>query len=192
MSYATYTTDALVCGAFDRNTADRSYLLYTREAGMLYADAKSVREERSKQRYALQEFSQIRISLIKGKHTWKVGSVEASHNDYTRALSREARGSVVLIYKLLRRYIRGEEASPALYDYCVKALNVVTGEVAKRSLLDLLIQVNIMRHLGYVDDVAIPEDIRAEDTLIVPDALSPELTPVLTRLIEHGALNSQL
>lgn len=56
MAYETYTTEALVCGTFNRNTADRSYLLFTREAGMLYADARSVREERSRQRYALRTF----------------------------------------------------------------------------------------------------------------------------------------
>jgi recombinational DNA repair protein (RecF pathway) len=192
MSYATYTTDALVCGAFDRNTADRSYLLFTREAGMLYAEAKSVREERSKQRYALQEFSQIRISLIKGKHTWKVGSVEATHNDYARAISREARGSVALVYKLLRRYIRGEEASPALYDYCVEALARLTGEVTERSLLELMVQVNILRRLGYVDEAAIPEILRTQDTLSLPDIVSPELFKTLTNLTERASLNSQL
>jgi len=192
MSYATYTTDALVCGAFDRNTADRSYLLFTREAGMLYAEGKSVREERSKQRYALQELSQIRISLIKGKHTWKVGSVEATVNDYARAVSREARGSVSSIYKLLRRYIHGEEASPALYDYCVEALSLLTGEVSERALLDLVVQVNILRRLGYVDEAALPESVRILDQLALPSEPAPELVKTLTSLLERAALNSQL
>ena len=45
MSYQTYITEALIVGSFDSNTADKSYLLFTKSAGMLYASARSVREE---------------------------------------------------------------------------------------------------------------------------------------------------
>ena len=105
MSYQTYTTEALVCGSFLHNTADKVFLLFTREAGMLYATAKSVREERSKQRFALQDFSLINVSLIKGKQGWRVGSVEAEVNYFTKSEERLARGSVVLLFKTLRRFI---------------------------------------------------------------------------------------
>ena len=80
MAYATYTTQALVCGTFDRNTADRSYRLFTREFGMVWADARSVRLEKSKQRSALTDFSVVRISLVRGKAGWKIGSVIAQQN----------------------------------------------------------------------------------------------------------------
>lgn len=83
MAYVTYTTDAIVCGTYDRNTADRSYRLFTRELGMLYADARSVRLEKSKQRQALQDFSLIKVSLVKGKAGWKIGSVSEVQNYYT-------------------------------------------------------------------------------------------------------------
>ena len=63
MSYQTYTTEALVCGTYDRNTADRSYRLFARELGMLFADARSVRLEKSRQRMALSDFSLVRVSL---------------------------------------------------------------------------------------------------------------------------------
>ena len=70
MSYQTYITDAVVVGSYASNTADKSYLLFTKRAGMLYATARSVREERSKQRYALQDFSHITVTLVKGKGGW--------------------------------------------------------------------------------------------------------------------------
>lgn len=192
MSYATYTTDALVCGAYDRNTADRSYLLFTREAGMLYADAKSVREERSKQRYALQEFSYVRISLIKGKHTWKVGSVETLHNDYSEAASREARGSVVRVYKTLRRYIRGEEAARELFDYVRGALATLRGEQSRRELTERIIEANILWQLGYVDEASLPTAVRSAVVASVLPEEEAALLETLTALIERGALNSQL
>jgi len=92
MSYATYTTEALVCGSRNNNTSDRAYLLFTEEVGMIWASARSVREERSKQRYALQDFSLIRVSLVKGKSGWRIGSVEATCNPFMEARSRSGQG----------------------------------------------------------------------------------------------------
>ncbi|MEX2341217.1 MAG: recombination protein O N-terminal domain-containing protein, partial [Candidatus Paceibacterota bacterium] len=83
MSYKTYTTEAIVCGSRVNNTSDKSFLLFTKDAGMLWAAAKSVREERSRQRFALQDFSLIRASLIKGKSGWRIGSVESDRNYFT-------------------------------------------------------------------------------------------------------------
>jgi len=86
-----------------QNTSDKSFLLFTRDNGMLFATAKSVREEVSKQRQALQDFSRIRVSLVKGKTGWRIGSVESLRNDFSAAYDRETRGSVVSLYRLLRR-----------------------------------------------------------------------------------------
>lgn len=160
MAYATYTTKALVCGTFDRNTADRSYLLFTREAGMLYADARSVRKEKSRQRYALQDFSLVRVSLVKGKHGWKIGSIEAQQNFYQEAVDKAARMSVVSLFRLLRRFVRGEEAAPDLFDYVLASLIELSGEVEERSFVLLVVQVRILSILGYVDAKIIPESVR--------------------------------
>ncbi len=160
MSYVTYTTQALVCGNFEQNTSDKSFLLFTRDIGMLFATAKSVREESSKQRCALQDFSRVRVSLVKGKQGWRIGSVESTQNDFSLAKDRDVRGSVVLLYRLLRRFIRGEEAFPDLFDFTVEALDEVLHPQTNRRLLDLYIQIRLMSMLGYVDDSAIPSDLQ--------------------------------
>lgn len=116
MAHAMYITDALVCGSFNHNTADKNYLLFTREQGMLFATARSVREERSKQRYALQDFSYIRVSLVKGKSGWRIGSTEAIDNPFLGAAGRRARGGVTHLIKMLRRYVQGEQPIPSAFD----------------------------------------------------------------------------
>lgn len=160
MSYATYTTEAIVCGTRDRNTTDRSFLLFTREGGMLYADARGVRREASKQRSALQDFTRVRVSLIKGKVGWRVGSVEALLNYYSQAVDRSARGSVVSLIKLVRRFARGEEPMPEVYDFVSEALMFLTGPVAERSAFDALVQVRFLGHLGYVALETLPIAVR--------------------------------
>lgn len=163
MSYSTYTTEAIVCGTRDRNTTDRSYLLFTRDGGMLYAEARGARREGSKQRYALQDFTRVRISLVRGKSGWRVGSVEALENYYTTASDRAARGSVVALIKLLRRFARGEEPIPELYRFTEHALQVLRAPAEARTFLDAFVQVHALAILGYVALGALPEPLRAPD-----------------------------
>jgi DNA repair protein RecO len=160
MAYATYTTNALMCGSFDRNTADRSYLLFTREAGMLYANARSAREERSRQRYSLQDFTLVRVSLVKGKGGWKVGSIQALNNFYHEAIDQTARGSVVSVFRLLRRFFKGEEPAPELFDYIVQAVEQLSTAQPDRTFLQMLIQVHILAELGYVDNQLLPRALQ--------------------------------
>jgi recombinational DNA repair protein (RecF pathway) len=126
---------------------------------MLFADAKSVREERSRQRYALQDFSLVRVTLIRGKSGWRVGSIEALDNYYNAAHDKAARGSIVKLVRLLRRFVHGEEPHRQLFDYTKDALNVLRNDVSERSFLETVIQLELMRLLGYVDDRQLPADI---------------------------------
>ncbi len=151
MSYQTYTTEAIVCGSQDSRSADRSFLLFTRDAGMLWATARSVREERSKQRHALQDFSQIRVSLVKGKTGWRIGSVEALGNTFMESGARDVRIATAHLIKLIRRYIHGESPLAAGYDELTTALMLVTSEPsATHDTIVSLFHIRLLTALGYV------------------------------------------
>lgn len=151
MAYATYTTKAIVCGHKDSYTSDRSYLLFTERAGMLWASARSVREEKSRQRYALQDFSLIRVSLVRGKTGWRIGSVTAEQNFYHAAKSRQLRGLVVQVIKKNRQFIRGEEPHPRLFSDTLLALEAIidTGIETNEHLTNIY-YLRLLNHLGYV------------------------------------------
>lgn len=148
MSYATYTTDAIVCGSKESNTADRSYLLFTKHAGMLWATARSVRLENSKQRFALQDFSIIRVSLVRGKSGWRVGSVESMGNSFTRARSRSERALVQTVIRNLRRFLHGEESVPAIFEDARRLL-VRIGSDELTNAGDVF-TLRLLHHLGYI------------------------------------------
>ncbi len=188
MSYQVYTTKALVCGNFYYNTADKTILLFTRELGMLFAIAKSVREERSKQRYALQDFSLIKVSLVKGKTGWRIGSLETEKNFYSESVTRLARGSVVVLFKTLRRFIQGEEAIPELFDFCVESSNYLTKEIKEREKVDLLVQLKILSDLGYVEKNYQIKSKRIKGILKNNHLSKGELSEI----IKNSILNSQL
>ncbi len=164
MSYQTYITEAIICGSFDSNTADKSYLLFTRDAGMIYASARSVREEKSRQRFALQDFSRITVSLIKGKTGWRIGSVQSEGNFFVEATDRTVRGSVVRICKLLRRFIAGEEPHPDIYEEILAGLvHLSDATIKNRNLIEEIILVRVLYRLGYIantKDIAVVLDTK--------------------------------
>jgi len=151
MAYATYTTEALVCGSRPSYTSDKSFLLLTEAAGMLWAAARSVREEKSKQRYALQDFSLIRVSLVKGKSGWRIGSVESEYNAFSGAASREARGALTRVVKLLRQFMQGEEPQPEIFSDVKLALETIRNLEGDRcfEVLDIF-SLRLLNKLGYI------------------------------------------
>lgn len=192
MAYVTYTTDALVCGTFDRNTADRSYRLFTRELGMLYADARSVRKESSKQRHALQDFSLIRVSLVKGKGGWKVGSVTEQKNYYAHATNKAARGSVVKIIRLLRRFLAGEEMQNDLFDECVTALEFFSARLTQRSCYEQVFIQRVLAQLGYIKASDVPKLFVGIPLEALPDAVICDHNQEIGLSIERAQTASQL
>ena len=191
MSYQTYTTEALVCGTWNKNTSDKSYLLFTKDAGMLYADARSVREEKSKQRYSLQDFSHVKISLVKGKAGWKIGSVESQCNHYAVAYDKAARGSVVNVYRFVRRFYKGEEAWPDLFLYLKDTLNTLVGDVKDRDFKELLVQLKVLAVLGYVDTARVATEFLPEDIRMAKRP-NDAILKKLEALIKHATDSSQL
>lgn len=192
MSYKTYTTEALVCGTFARNTADGSFLLFTKEAGMLYASAKSVREERSRQRYALQDFSLIRVSLVKGKSGWRVGSIESNKNYYHLAPDKITRGGVVSLFRLLRRFLKGEEPAPELFDYVIGSLEKIVTNAEKSQFLQLASSVVVLAELGYVDKKQIPDGMHNLSPEKLDGLYSNQLNKKLENLYSQAVTASHL
>ena len=150
MSYAVYTTEALVCGNYNNRTADKSYLLFTKDAGMLYATAQSVREERSKQRYALQDFSFVRLSLVRGKSGWRIGSAEIESNLYHQALNRDARIAIIRVIKLIRQFVRGEDPLLPVFKDLKDALVAICRESGREAVVADIFGLRLLSQLGYI------------------------------------------
>lgn len=191
MAYQTYITEALVCGSYDSNTSDRSYLLFSREAGMVYATARSVREERSKQRYALQEFSRIRATLVRGKGGWRIAGVEPLSNMYFDAGTRDARKTLRNVIGLLRRVMQGDTPHQELFDDVMASLakcNEYDSET-----LELLLTLRILRELGYVAPHEAYKNILANPFAYEGvKTLSDTERKHCERAVEQALLSSQL
>lgn len=191
MAYQMYITDALVCGSRNSNTSDKSYLLFAREAGMLWASARSVREERSKQRFALQEFSHVRATLVRGKGGWRIAGVEPHTNFYFRTEDRGARTFLRNTVRLLCRVLQGESAHASLFDDVIESLSRARGYDPEA--LELVLSLRVLSELGYVgDEKAYSSLLTAPSACEGARALTDTERASCVRAIEHGLLNSQL
>lgn len=150
MSYQTYTTEAIVCGARAQGSADGAYLLFTADHGMVWASARSVREEKSRQRYALQPFSHLRISLVKGKSGWRIGSVEPLGNAFMGAHTRAERHALAQCVATVRRYVHGEGAQTAIYNDLAKLAFAITAHAPLSSEVVTCFTVRTLMNLGYL------------------------------------------
>ena len=109
MAHHIYHTEALLLGGRPSGEGDRLLYCYTRELGLVMAHAKSLREMRSRLRYALQTFSHAELDLIRGKHGWKLISARPVESFGMLWQKKRKRTVVAQYVELIRRLIQGEE-----------------------------------------------------------------------------------
>lgn len=160
MSYQIYTTQALVIKRIPYD-ANVSYLLYTKEMGLISALATGVRKSESKLRYALQEYSFVEVSLVKGRNTWRLTSAVLDTNFYLSARERSAREVIARICTQVVRLVAGQEKDEELFQSLACGLRELTSVSAELvSSVEILIMLRMLRILGYVSEV--------EDSICLP------------------------
>ncbi|HEY4493311.1 MAG TPA: recombination protein O N-terminal domain-containing protein [Candidatus Paceibacterota bacterium] len=132
MSERIYTTRALVLSERASGEASKVFTLFTRELGLVYAYARSVREVRSKLRYNLPLYSHTLVSLVPGREYWRLVGAENSE----RGISAE-------LCRFICRFMGEHEPHVDIFDMLTVG---VTGQDGNERELKL----NILDKLGYV------------------------------------------
>ncbi len=158
MAYHVYHTEAVILGGKLFGDGDRILICYTREFGLLFAHAKSIREVRSRLRYALQTFAYAEIDLIRGKHGWKLISARPIDSFGSLWKHQDKRLVVAQHAHLLRRMIQGEEEHHALFDDLLEGMYFLgeLGEGEELRAAELVFVVRLLARLGYWE--AHPDD----------------------------------
>ncbi len=151
MAYHIYHTEALILESRPFGEGDRLLSCYTRELGLVVAHAKSLREMRSKLRYALTTFAHAEIDLIHGKHGWKLISARPVESHSSLLRSREKRLIFAQHAGLIRRLIQGEERHERLFDEILAAIDFLHNEPSGGEFrsAELLFVVRLLSELGY-------------------------------------------
>jgi DNA repair protein RecO len=146
-----YTTKAIIIKSIPIGEANKYYFLLTEDLGFIKATAQGVRLDKSKLRGHLQDFCLISISLVKGKNTWRITSVQTlvcgdllKHTNKLIAIKN--------IYSLLIRLLHGEEKNEQLF-YSVESFYnyLLNNELSQDNIknLETITVLRILYHLGY-------------------------------------------
>lgn len=150
-----YHTHGFIVSSRNVGEANKIFTIYTREMGLVRAVCQGVRFHKSKLRFALQDFSYVKVDLVRGRDIWRVTSATSvSSFPYARA----DRNSILLVARLsslIERLCDGEEESNKIFDDFIQALYLLDDENQKtetREALELHLVLRIMNTLGYIGE----------------------------------------
>lgn len=113
-----YHSDALVLAHTGVKEHDALIWLLTREHGLVYAMAQGIRKESSKLRYALREFSHVRVSLVRGRAMWRVVGA-LPHEQHTPVTEITTLTAHARVCGLIKALVETNEPDIHLFDVCV-------------------------------------------------------------------------
>lgn len=188
--HSVYTTDGMILATRPLAEADILTDILTTDFGLLSVVVKAARKQESKHRHALQLFSKVRCSLVKGERVWRLTGI-AVLRQYYPALSKDVSmlKSFARVARLVRRLIPDEGATKGVYPILVSAADFL--ETADPSLVaaaELCAVINILHVLGYVGETAELADVyKGSVEKVSVEALLPHMK--LGLKVANDALN---
>lgn len=154
-----YHTEGLILGSQNYGETGKYYSIFTRDIGMVSASAQGIRKISSKLRFVLQDFSYLKIDLVKGKDFWRI--TNASKTNKLENLSRPEVFQVFInISKLLKRLLAGEDPNRDLFTDLLNGLVTLEKSKTKEELhnIEVIIVLRILSNLGYIGDSEVLKD----------------------------------
>jgi len=157
-----YSTDGIVLKCTPFGEANVLVYVLTHDLGLILGRAQAARLTHSKLRFALQEYSYLSISCIKGKNGWKITNAVEKNNFYFDA-PLEARAVIAHIVALILKMIPGEEPHPEIFQTVQTGFSFLSS-IEKNNIqnFECLSVLRILYHLGYVDKNAETEKFLAD------------------------------
>jgi len=154
MGHTIYTTDAMVLKSVPTGESDTTLWLLSDALGLITARAQGMRKYTSKMRGYLQLFAPVRVSLVRGKHIWRITGAEHTQQ-FIAPLHGDALSACARIMAFVMRMIV-VNAESASYDFSavyVAVLNARKRLAIQHSIaetIELETYGYILVHLGYL------------------------------------------
>ncbi|MEA1929869.1 MAG: DNA repair protein RecO [Patescibacteria group bacterium] len=151
MSHHLHHTQGILIHSRSYGEANRLLYLLTPDLGLVLVAAQGVRQSYSKLRGQLSNYSQLRLSLVRGRGVWRLTAAESLNGFQVSALPLEARRVWLRLCALLVRLVHGEEGHPELFacfiNWAEQLPSLEADALARRSLLWHL---ELLYLLGYI------------------------------------------
>lgn len=161
-----YEIDAVrgyVLGYYNQGEADRRYRILTRDFGVIFAHATSVRKEQSKLKHALQKLNLVEIEIIQSRRGYQITGGRLI-SDISRQISRqgllkfEALGVLDRIGLLIGRLSQNPDSESNLFDIFEQIIDQLSNQVTKLEVVELWGTARVLIEFGYFDS-AFSKDI---------------------------------
>ncbi len=153
MGHHIYTTDGIILKRSTFGEANVLLHILTLDLGLILASARSARLAVSKLRPALQEYSFVSVSCIKGKNGWKITNVLEKNNFYFGKKNYQHK-ILSQVSFVLQKMIPGESPQQEIFNTTKNGFDFLGSLTEEESgNLEILLVFRILFLLGYVDDV---------------------------------------
>ncbi len=187
-----YHTEGIILGSRSFGEAGKYYDIFTRELGMVRATAQGVRKISSKLRYVLQDFSYIKVDLVRGKDIWRVTSASKTNELENITKNPEVFKIIFNVSRLLKRLLQGEEKNEELFIDLLKGFSLFDkfNENASVDYLEnaeMYVVLKILHHLGYIGG-----DKNISDLIVSPIAEEMFENVIIHKRIVLAEINKAL
>lgn len=148
MAHDVHTTEAFVLSSADVQDADKLFWLLTKDLGLLFASARSVREETSKLRYSLSDLSHARVSLVRGRGIWRITGAENISAEQFTSSKAEIFGKIAT---LVRRVMPTDEENEDVFEIIKNTRDILLEENEENfEIVEIVSVARILYQLGYL------------------------------------------
>ena len=150
-----YHTHGFILSSRNVGEANKIFIVYTREMGLVRAMCQGIRLSKSKLRFALQDYSYVNIDFVKGKDIWRITSANHISSFPFARLNKLSVLFIARICKLLERLCDGEQANENVFDDYIETLCLLDDICitdSSREALELYLVLRVMNSLGYIGD----------------------------------------
>ena len=153
MSHHIHHTEGFVLSSTGVGEANKYITIFTRELGVIGAVAQGIRKIDSKLRYALQDYSYVRVDVIRGKHSWRITSAQAQ-SAFDELKSDAAKFSLFAkLLTIVRRLCSGEDPNESLYEHMYDSFIFLSREnlsSEEREGFELVFLIRMLHNLGHM------------------------------------------
>lgn len=150
MSIEKYTTEAFILKEYERDENDFVYKVWTKDFGIIFVLARSIRKINAKLRMNAQKREFINMTLVKGKDIWRLTGVEESKEEIGN--SQYFSEIKLLISEAVNRFLEEKKTYKKLFEK-LKFLTLLKNNL---SIIDIqkmkvLIYYLVLVDTGYAD-----------------------------------------
>jgi DNA repair protein RecO len=150
VSYHIYTTEGIILKKASFGEANLLLHVLTEDLGLIIASAQAARVSNSKLRPALQEFTHVSVSCVKGKNGWKITNVVEKGSFYFN-YPQYSHKVLAQVSQLLLQMMPGESPHREIFQTVRSGFEFLKN-ISERetSGFEMLIVLRVLYHLGYV------------------------------------------